>query len=109
MRTEKLNIRHIELKLLGIFLLVFGHGVSYAADPIKGGPLYATHCARCHGGAGLNAAPGSPDFTKSGSLLRPDTFLLNATKNGKNAMPAYVGILSDRDILDVIAHMRTLN
>ena len=41
--------------------------------------------------------------------MRPDTLLLSAIRNGKNAMPAYQGILSDADILDVIAFVRTIN
>jgi len=42
-------------------------------------------------------------------MLRSDAMLLRAIKDGKKAMPAYMGILSDREILDVIAHMRTFN
>lgn len=109
MFTAILKTRQSELKLLAILLLVFGSGFAHAADPAKGKSLYAMHCASCHGAPGIRATPGSPDFTRSGSLLRPDVFLLNATKVGKNAMPSYAGIISDRDILDMIAYMRTLN
>ena len=41
--------------------------------------------------------------------MQPDLLLLTSIKNGKNAMPAYQGILSDSDIMDVIVYLRTLN
>lgn len=82
---------------------------SYAADTNKGGQLYAAHCISCHGGPGVNAAPGSPSFERGQGLLRPDFTLMEATRIGKNAMPAYQGVLANRDILDIIAYMRTLH
>jgi len=41
--------------------------------------------------------------------MRPDFTLLAAIRSGKNAMPAFQGVLTDRDILDVIAFLRTLH
>ena len=52
--------------------------------------------------------PGAPDFTRPGALLKPDSVLMFEIKKGRNAMPAYNGLLKDRDILDVIAFLRTL-
>ncbi|TAN73711.1 MAG: cytochrome c [Gallionella sp.] len=103
------DIRFAGPRLLVCLLLVLGPGASYAADAIKGGELYAAHCAACHGLSGVSVIPGAPNFARSEGILRPDMFLLTAIKEGKNAMPAYQGILSDRDILDVIAYMRILN
>lgn len=91
--------------------LVLSFGVSgtlHAADTNKGRQLYSTHCLSCHGGNGINAAPGSPSFQGGQSLMRPDLTLMEVTRVGKNAMPAYQGILTNRDILDIIAYMRTL-
>ena len=53
--------------------------------------------------------PGAPNFRRMESLMRPDMQLLAAIRNGKGAMPAYFGVLREREILDVIAFMRTLN
>lgn len=89
-------------------LLTCQVGSSYAADIIKGGQLYAKHCAICHGANGINVMPDAPNFAYSERLLRPDVFILTAIKEGKNAMPAYQGVLKDPDILDVIAYLRTL-
>jgi cytochrome c6 len=81
-----------------------------AADPGKGQRLYASHCAACHGVGGRAKMPGTPDFNQSQQrLMRPDFTLLAAIRSGKNAMPAFQGILTDRDILDVIAFIRTLH
>lgn len=95
--------------LLACLLLVLVPGASHAADAIKGGELYAAHCASCHGVSGISVTPDAPNFARSEGILRPDMFLLAAIREGKNAMPAYQGILSDHDILDVIAYVRTLN
>lgn len=104
-----IKIRHAGLRLLVPLLLALGSGASHAADPIKGGDLYAAHCVACHGVSGVSVMPDAPNFAQSEGILRPDTFLLASIKVGNNAMPAYQGILSDRDILDVIAYLRTLN
>lgn len=80
----------------------------HAADIFRGGQLYAAHCISCHGGPGVSAAPGSPSFERGQGLLRPDFTLMELTRLGKNAMPAYQGLLTNRDILDIIAYLRTL-
>lgn len=80
-----------------------------AADIQRGASLYATHCAACHGVGGTPVMAGAPNFRRIESLLRPDTQLLASVRAGKGAMPAYFGILRDREILDVIAYLRTLS
>lgn len=52
---------------------------------------------------------GAPNFAQSEGLMSPDRTLLISIQTGKAAMPAYRGVLSDQDILDVIAYLRTLN
>jgi cytochrome c6 len=80
-----------------------------AADITKGGTLYATHCAACHGAGGVPVMPGAPNFRRMESLMRPDAQLLTSIRTGKGAMPGYFGVLRDRDILDVVAYLRTLS
>lgn len=91
------------------FLLVLGSSAAEAANPVKGAEIYNLHCAACHGGSGMAVMPGAPNFARNERMVRPDAFILEDIKRGKNAMPAYQGVLSDRDILDVISYMRTLN
>lgn len=89
--------------------LVFTAAPSGAADIAKGGTLYATYCAACHGTNGNPVMPGTPNFRRLESLMRPDLQLLTSIRNGKGAMPGFFGVLRDREILDVVAYLRTLS
>jgi cytochrome c6 len=84
-------------------------GSASAADVHRGAALYATHCAACHGANGVPVMPGSPNFRRLETLMRPDLQLVTAIRSGKGAMPAYFGILRERELLDVVAFLRTLN
>ena len=81
--------------------------MAHAADVLKGGDLYRLHCAVCHGGNGRPVMSLAPDLRQPMALLKPDPVLLGAIRAGKGAMPAYEGQLRDRDILDIVAHVRT--
>lgn len=91
------------------FILLITSGTSNAADTNKGQQLFAANCAICHGQSGRSVMPGAPNFDRGEGLMRPDFTLLASIRAGKNAMPAYQGLLADRDILDVIAFLRTLH
>ena len=92
---------------LVLLLLAIGtHGVQ-AADTASGEALYRAHCANCHGPSGRPVLPGAPDLSRPTALLRPDLSLLSSIRNGKGGMPGYAGQLRDREILDLVAHMRT--
>jgi cytochrome c6 len=93
--------------VMALALLTASSGVQ-AADPAKGQRLYSANCAVCHGFNGRSVMPGTPDFNQSGGLMRADFTLLATIRAGKNAMPSFQGILPDRDIMDVIAYIRTL-
>jgi cytochrome c6 len=84
-------------------------GAAAAADVHRGATLYATHCAMCHGSSGAPVMPNAPNLRRFDTLLRPDMQLLATIRRGKGAMPGYLGLLKDREILDVIAHLRTLS
>ena len=58
---------------------------------------------------GRAVLPGAPDLNRPETMMRPELTLLVSIRSGKNAMPAFQGILSDRDIMDVIAYVRTLH
>ncbi len=106
--SKSAKLQFLELALFAFFLML-GSARSEAADTIKGGELYAAHCVSCHGVSGINVMPNAPNFAQNESLLQPDMSLLVSIKNGKAAMPAYQGILTDQQILDVIVYLRTLN
>lgn len=98
----------VVVTVLGVLATGLGSAV-YAADTFKGQKLYAANCAICHGSAGRSVMPGAPNFDRGERVLQPDFALLASIRSGKNAMPAFQGILSDRDIMDVIAYLRTLH
>ncbi len=79
-----------------------------ASDANSGSKIYRTYCAQCHGANGKSVMAGAPDFDRPGSLLKSDGSLLTRIQSGKNACPAYRGILSEQQIFEVIAFIRTL-
>ena len=95
--------------MLAAALLALAAVPAGAADITHGATLYATHCAVCHGNNGSPVIPGAPNFRRMESLMRGDMQLLTAIRSGKGGMPGYFGVLRDREILDVIAYLRTLS
>lgn len=105
MKTIKRNLAAVMLLALSFALAPLP---SLAADPQQGRTFYTKNCQNCHGASGKGQMPGMPDFSRATALLRSDNDLLQFIRNGRGMMPAYRGLLSDRDILDVIAYLRTL-
>jgi cytochrome c6 len=102
-----LKLRTWRHRLLALALLA-GAGTVQAADPVQGGQLYAQHCASCHGANGISVMPGAPNFARKERVFQADAVLLNSVKYGKNAMPGFVGMLRDQQILDIISYIRTI-
>lgn len=88
--------------------LAAGAGNALAADINSGSQIYQMHCAGCHGPTGISIVPGTPNLARGEGMMKPDPVLLAVMRSGKNAMPGYLGILTDRQILDVVAYSRTL-
>lgn len=80
-----------------------------AADVMRGRDLYAAHCAVCHGPSGVPRMPGAPGFSRGEAMFQPDGALLQRIRVGRNTMPAYEGVLPDRDILNIVAFLRTMH
>lgn len=79
-----------------------------AADPTNGRQLYMNHCQNCHGANGIGQFPGMPDFSRGESLFRPDIEVVRVIRSGRGMMPAYQGLLTEEELLDVVAFLRTL-
>lgn len=67
----------------------------------------------CHGPDGLATTSMAkmmkvPSFKDPDLMKASDSDLFDATKNGKAKMPAYNGKLTDAQIKDVVAYIRTL-
>jgi mono/diheme cytochrome c family protein len=73
-----------------------------AAD--AGRDVYAEHCATCHGER-LNATGAAPDLR----LLRADQKpqFDERVRNGKGQMPAWEGMISDEEIGQIWAYVRS--
>lgn len=91
-----------------VLLQALAGAPALAADVMRGAELYQRHCMQCHGAKGKPVLPAAPDLSRPTSMLKPDLALLASIRAGRGAMPAYVGMLRDRDILDIVAHLRTL-
>ena len=78
-----------------------------------GAATYTSKCQMCHGADGLGNTPAgkamkAPSFLSPAAVKESTADLIAITKNGKGKMPAYAGKLTDAEIKDVIAHVRTL-
>ncbi|HEX3660126.1 MAG TPA: cytochrome c [Acidobacteriaceae bacterium] len=79
----------------------------------SGESTFKSRCAMCHGADGTASSPmaksmkipsvKSPDFKKLS-----ESEMVADTTNGKAKMPAYKGKLSDAQIKEVVAYMRSL-
>jgi mono/diheme cytochrome c family protein len=95
-------------------------GAPAAAHPGK--LVYERHCATCHGAGGAADGPGAsglpikPPPLTDGRLLNPltDEFLMTVVRDGAAAvglapqMPGFGRLLTDREVRDVVAYVRTL-
>jgi len=102
-----------------------GQRLKYAKppDPVHGGVVYRSGCIACHGDGGRGAAPTSTEFVRPGTFPdftrcdqttpEPDSTWKAIIVHGgpgfgfSTIMPAFGDLLSDDDINDVIAYLRT--
>lgn len=101
------RIRMAALMLLAILLVV----PAFAQGP--GADTYKAKCAMCHGADGLAATPMAKNlkvlsFKDPTMVKASDAQFIASTKEGKGKMPAYAGKLTDAQITDVVAFIRTL-
>lgn len=79
----------------------------------SGADNFKAKCALCHGADGTGkAAMKVPSFKTPEAIKESDADLTAAIKNGKGTgaikMPAYTGKLTDPQIKDAVAYIRTL-
>jgi mono/diheme cytochrome c family protein len=86
-----------------------------SGDPVSGREIYVNTCIRCHGidgkGAmGIKLVPPPADLASSDVQNRLDGTLFRRIHEGKpnTAMGAWKHSLSDEEIWDVLAYVRTL-
>jgi mono/diheme cytochrome c family protein len=104
------GIRAAAILLLAASIAVPAFAQTSGADTYK---TASPKCGMCHGADGLAATPVAKSmkvlsFKDPAMLKASDAQFFASTKNGKNKMPAYKGKLTDEQIKDVIAYIRTL-
>ncbi len=83
--------------------------VAMAGDPLAAGKqVYDRYCMGCHGVNGEGMMPGMPNFSLGERLDTTDRDLAERIRQGNGVMPGFAGILSDGEIDDVIAYIRSL-
>ena len=102
----------MNVKIGCIALLVSAIGTSSVAQT-SGATIYKDKCQMCHGAdggaqTGMGKVWKISPFKSPALLKASDSSLIAATKKGSGKMPAYSGKLTDAQIQDVIAYIRTL-
>ena len=82
--------------------------LAHASDIFNGREVYEMHCQTCHGMGGEPMEPGTPDFSLGEGLFVPDAELVQRLREGRGHLPSYRGLLSDEELRDVVAYVRTL-
>ena len=114
-----------QISILGltfITLILGAPGVGRAKSVVEGQKLYMTYCSSCHGdkgrgdGAAGKALPVKPADHTDGKLINSfsDEFLINIISKGGAAvgkssfMPAWGGVLKDKQLQDLLAYIRSI-
>ena len=110
MRGPHLNMPALLHASLITALLTAGSLTSrtvHAADFFKGESIYSKYCQSCHGTRGEGVIGGAPNFARGQGLMKPDALLYDTILKGKNAMPAFRGVLTEEEFYDVISYLRS--
>jgi mono/diheme cytochrome c family protein len=100
------------IKVAAILLLA-AFTAAPAVAQSSGADTYKAKCAMCHGADGLATTPMAKSmkilsFKDPAMIKASDARFALTTRNGEGKMPAYAGKLTDTQIKDVIAFIRTL-
>jgi cytochrome c6 len=108
MKGEHILKKLISAVLVFAALALFSWNGSASAGEIeRGAQIFSANCAACHAGGGnvVNAAKTlRKDALEKYDMASTDAIVYQVT-NGKNAMPAFRGRLSDDDLQDVAAYV----
>lgn len=105
-------------RLLSLFAvclaLLLGAAPSFAADAAHGAQIFSANCAACHMGGGnvVNAERTLKQEALQAYLANyeggHEAAIATQVTKGKNAMPAFLGKLTDADIADVSAYVEEM-
>jgi cytochrome c oxidase cbb3-type subunit III len=96
----------LKIAAVALFVLLAG-AKAFAQEDAKaaaGAEVYATNCASCHGERLANSG-GMPDLRKLGPGDRAK--FVSVVSDGKGQMPPWAGTLSDEEIDQIWAYIRS--
>ena len=98
----------LSFALLAIAVLTFGLGSpALAASAANGAGVFSANCAACHMGGQNVVEPTKTlqkDVLENNGMFAAEKIIAQAT-NGKGAMPAFKGTLTDDQIADAAAYV----
>jgi cytochrome c6 len=107
-------LSRIAIVVSALALVVSGCRKTTKTPEERGASIFARSCASCHGPAGrpprqLGFAITPRDLSDPRLYeVKNDAQLKASIKDGKGAMPAFGGLLTDADLDLVVAHLHTL-
>lgn len=96
------------LQRIALFSFFLALALPQIATAQAGGDTYKAKCAMCHGADGSKTTMGSKALNSADVQKMSDADLTAVIENGKGKMPAYKGKLTDAQIKDVVAYIKTL-
>nr|YP_010444236.1 cytochrome c553 [Fibrocapsa japonica]YP_010444378.1 cytochrome c553 [Fibrocapsa japonica]UTE95123.1 cytochrome c553 [Fibrocapsa japonica]UTE95264.1 cytochrome c553 [Fibrocapsa japonica] len=90
-----------------LFCTIFAFQQKGFADTVNGEKIFSANCSACHLGGNNVIMPDKnlkEDVLEANGMKSQDAIIYQVT-NGKNAMPAFGGRLSDSDVQDVAAYV----
>ena len=110
MLRSLVKVFSIVLVAIATFTLAFGHP-AFAADVANGAKIFGANCTACHIGGGnvvmaqKTLKPDALEKYLKGYTEDPIAAITTQVTNGKGAMPAFKGRLTDDQIADVAAYV----
>ena len=101
--------------IVSLFAFLVVASTAKAADLAAAKKIYDAKCAKCHGLTGKGDGPKAKglkkkprDYSNKVEMAKfTDEKLIKETLDGKKPMPSYRGKLTDAEIADQIAYIRT--
>jgi len=92
--------------VISLYLLMIAN-VAVAGDPFAGSAIYTEYCTGCHGADGRGEIAGTPSFRGGRLMMKNDSELVNIINNGRDIMPSFRGVLTNDQMQDIVAYLRT--
>lgn len=95
------------IRTTGLAVIMYLPQFAHSNDVFNGKEVFIRECMACHGAAGEGIMPGMPNFKEGKTLFKSDNELMDIIGGGRGIMPSFNGLISDEDIRDVTAYLRT--